>query len=423
MTAMLVFLYSLGLTLAAPFLLLRLVWRSRRNPHYRDSWWQRFGWVHVPSEYQQGIWLHAVSVGEFNAAIPLIEQILAKYPELPMTVTSTTPTGRARVQAVMGDRVLSLYLPYDIPLAINLFMRRLQPRLGILIETELWPNLLRACRARSLPLMLANARLSARSARGYRKIPGLMRAMLHSLTVIAAQGRADARRLIALGADPARVKITGSVKYDLEIPETLVQAGTALRAKLGVDRPIWLAASTHDQEEALILEAHRLVQQALPAALLILVPRHMERFNSVATLVQQTGFTLCRRTDPAPDVSRDVFLGDTMGELLLFYGACDVAFIGGSLIERGCHNMLEAAALGLPCLTGPHVFNFKEIHRDLTRAGALQTVTSPAALASIVIDWLRDPSQRQQVGQRGLNHMQANRGALQRHLSLVSNLV
>lgn len=415
-------LYSALLYLATPLVLTRLLLRSRHAPAYRRRWAERFALI--PPTSGHPIWIHAVSVGETIAAIPLIERLLQRHPGIPIVITTTTPTGSQRVRALLGERVLLYYAPYDLPDVVARFFRRMQPRLVIIMETEIWPNLLAAARCRGIPVVLANARLSARSAAGYRRIACLLRSALGAFHAIAAQSAADARRFRALGAPAARIQISGNMKFDLEISAARIAAGRKLRAELGRQRPVWIAASTHRGEEALVLEAQRGIRARLPQALLILVPRHPERFAAVAALCRLNGMETARRsTGECVRPTAQVYLADTMGELAQLYAAADVAFVGGSLVPAGGHNVLEPAALGIPVLVGPHVFNCAEIIARIETEEGLSRVADPASLAEAVIALLTDERRRHALGERARRQVEANKGAQQRLYELIQTLL
>lgn len=411
-------LYSFCFYLLLPLIVARLWWKGRRSPGYRARLAERFGLFAPPAP--GGIWVHAVSLGETIAALPLIQALKARYPGETITVTTTTPTGSERVRAALGDSVFHVYAPYDLPDSLARFLERVHPRMLIIMETELWPNTLRACRVRGLPVVLANARLSARSAQGYARFPSLTRSMLGDLSAVAAQHADDAGRFVALGLPAERATVTGSIKFDLNVPAALVEQARALRESLGVARPVWIAASTHRGEDELVLQAFAAVRLRFPETLLLLVPRHPERFGEVAALVERSGLKCVRRSEGrpcAPDTA--VFLGDSMGELLLFYAAADLAFVGGSLVPIGGHNVLEPAALRVPALTGPHYFNFAEITRSLLTAGGVREVAGAEALGEAVCDWLAEPAARARAGAAAYAVIEANRGALARLLELV----
>ncbi len=403
----------------APLVLLRLWLRGRRAPAYRQRWPERFGFV--PRIEGRPIWVHAVSVGEAQAAAPMIKALLRDHPDIPVVVTTTTPTGSERVKALFGDQVAHVYMPYDLPGAVKRFLQRVAPRMVLIMETEIWPNLFHFCSRDGVAIVIANARMSARSARGYRRLSALTARTLAQVNLIAAQERGDADRFIELGARSEQVVVTGSIKFDITLPASLREQGEVLRREiLGSERAVWIAASTHAGEDELILDAFAMIRERQPAALLVLVPRHPERFGPVAALCREHGFRVVQRSEGvACRAETEVFVGDTMGEMMLFYAASDVAFIGGSLVPVGGHNMLEAAALALPVVYGPHMFNFEAIQRMFLEVGASRQVDNVEDLADVVAAWLGDADQRCRVGQQGLNLVQGNRGALSRLLALI----
>lgn len=413
--------YTGLLYLALPLALLRLYWRGHREPAHRQRWRERLGLI--PSPPSGGLWVHAVSVGETRAALPLIRALLVRHPDRPLVVTTTTLTGSRQVREALGERVHHFYAPYDLPGAVARFLRRTRPRLAIIMETELWPNLLRQCAVAGIPVMIANARLSEHSARGYARIRRLTASMLRDITLIAAQAEADAERFRALGAP--RVRVTGNLKYDLTPPETLPEQGRQLRRELlGANRPVWIAASTHAGEDEQILEAFAQLRDRWPELLLFLVPRHPERFDGVAALCQQWGFSVVRRSEQrrcAPDTA--IFLGDSMGELLRFYAAADLAFVGGSLVPTGGHNVLEPALLGLPVLFGPHMFNFTEAGERLLEANAAWRIADAGKLAVAVDRLLADLELRQNAGRGGRAVVERHRGALAALLAQIETLL
>ena len=422
-------LYSLLLHLALPLLAARLAWRAWRAPAYARRIGERFA-LGLPAFKQGGIWVHAVSVGESIAAAPLIRALLARYPDLPITITCMTPTGSERIQTLFGGaefagRIQHCYLPYDLPWAASHFLQRVQPRLAVVMETELWPNHIQQCARRGIPVALANARLSERSARGYARFAKLTAPMLAQLSLIAVQTAAEAERFRKLGARDASVEVTGSIKFDLSIEPELRQRAADLRQQWQAgQRPVWIAASTHAGEDEIVLAAHRQLLEQWPEALLILVPRHPERFVSVFELCRQQGFAVRRRSTGEPVVAADqVLLGDTMGELLLLYALADAAFVGGSLVANGGHNLLEPAALGLPVLSGTHLFNFLEIAAKLRDAGALIEVTDARTLAEAVAALWREPVAAARMRAAGSEVMQANQGALARLLAGLGRLL
>jgi 3-deoxy-D-manno-octulosonic-acid transferase len=407
-----------------PLILLRMLWRSRRAPAYRQRLRERFGWYPADAGRQGRpiLWVHAVSVGETLAAVPVIEALLQRYPDYRVVVTTTTPTGSERVKALFADRVFHVYCPWDIPGAVRRFMREFDPELLLIMETELWPNLLHHAAKNGCYCLLANARMSERSARGYARVGKLTRQMLQQLNAVACQASADGQRLLDLGLPKDRLHVTGSIKFDLELKQELRQEAGKMREQFGADsRPVLVVASTHPGEEEQVLQAFGVVKKTHPEALLVLVPRHPERFNSVFRLCTQAGFSVARRSGQAPGMEHDILLGDTMGELLLMLATADVAVIGGSLIEHGGHNALEASAWGVPVVTGPHMFNFTEISELLCRAGAMIMLEKPADLAQCLTHLLSDQQRREAMGKAGLQVVEENRGARKRLLGLVES--
>lgn len=415
--------YILLSYLLVPFLLVHLYWRSLSAPAYRQRIGERFGSGPVPRR-RPSIWVHAVSVGEVQAAAPLVRALLKRHPGVPLVITTMTPTGSERVRLLFGETVVHSYVPYDLAAAVRRFFDRVQPSLAIIMETELWPNLYHECGQRQVPLVLASARISPRSLARYQRLMPLFRDTLANGIVIAAQTPADAGRFRALGANPAHTHVTGNIKFDFELPGDVVMAGRALRKLQAADRPVWVAASTHEGEEAVMLAAHALVRQQHPQAMLLLVPRHPERFSAVAALVGDCGLACVTRSSAAVAGPRDaVFLGDTMGELMTFYAAADVAFVGGSLAAIGGHNLLEPAALGIPVITGPHNENAADICALLVARGAASVVSDAAGVAAEVCRLFGDPAERQRRGAAGQAAIADNSGALERLLRLVDPLV
>lgn len=418
-------LYTCLLYLAGPFILLRLWRRGRRQPEYRQRIGERLGRVIRPSE-PIGVWVHAVSVGESIAALPLIEALIERHGERRVWVTTTTPTGSARVTELLGDRVLHSYAPYDWPGAVSRFLDRVRPQQIVVMETEIWPNLFRAAARRNIPLVIANARLSPHSFRGYSRLRRSIAGVLADCRMIAAQSEPDATRFTALGAP--HVQIMGNLKFDLRVPQAQIEAGHALRAELGTNRPVWVAASTHDGEEAAVLAAHEAVLTIFPDALLILVPRHPRRFDAVWQLIcdsdlagerRSHALALQNRGQNAGLGSTQVYLGDSMGEMFAYLAAADLAFVGGSLAPIGGHNVLEPAALGLPVLFGPHMHNFEAARSLLLECQAAVQVADAAALATEVAQFLGDPARCARLGDAGRAAVAGNRGALARLLAIM----
>jgi 3-deoxy-D-manno-octulosonic-acid transferase len=416
-------LYSLLIYCAVPFAFAGVLWRGLRDRGYWQGLGERFGGGRrlTASHAASTLWLHAVSLGEVSAAAPLVRALRARYPELAMVLTTATPTGRARARSLFGDTVDVRFLPYDTPGSVARFMDRIQPRLAVIMETELWPNLFRQCERRGVPLVLASARLSARSVARYRHLGGLARGIFSASSLIAAQTQVDAERFVAIGAPRERTCVAGNIKFDLEIGAGVIDAGRALRTFFGSTRPVWIAGSTHAGEELEVLGAHA----GLPAdALLLLVPRHPDRFEAVAQLLAQSGLKFVRRSGgAAPAGEVRVVLVDSVGELAALYAAADAAFVGGSLVPIGGHNLLEPAALGVPVLTGPFTANGKEIAQMLLTQGAALQVADARELAAALRRLLADPAERQRMGAIGRQIVESNRGSVARLLGLIEPLV
>jgi 3-deoxy-D-manno-octulosonic-acid transferase len=420
-------LYSLLIYCAAPFAFLMVLWRGLRDRSYRQALGERFGWGPPLSAAPSGapsLWLHAVSLGEMTAAAPLVRALLARYPQSPLVLTTATPTGRSRARDLFGDAVDVRFLPYDTPDAVARFLDRTRPRLGILMETELWPNLFRECERRGVQLVLASARLSAKSVARYKRFGSLFRGIFSASSLIAAQTLEDAERFIAIGAPSARTHVVGNIKFDMQLGAAVIARGGELRASLGGERPVWIAGSTHAGEEEQVLAAHQQLLLAQPHALLLLVPRHPDRFDAVAELLRRRDMRFTRRSSGVlPDGATRAVLVDTMGELAALYAAGDVAFVGGSLVPIGGHNLLEPAALGLPVLTGPSHSSSKDIARLLIQQGAALEVADAQALAAALERLLGDHTERQRMGAIGRRIVESNRGSVARLLELIEPLL
>lgn len=421
------FLYTLAALALLPWAVVHLLWRARRQPEYLRHWAERFGFFSATDgrgPARPTIWLHAVSVGETRAAQPLVAALRERYPDHRILFTHMTPTGRATSEALFGDSVERIYLPYDTPWAMRGFLRHYRPQFGLIMETELWPNLIAACRRERVPLRLVNARFSERSAQRYASFPALARQALQGLAAIGAQSAKDAARLAALGA--RHVTVTGNMKFDIEAPPAQLELGREFRAHCG-NRPVWLAASTREGEEALILAAWKKAIRngsrklgADATALLVIVPRHPQRFDEVARLVAEHGFGLQRRSENAPiEATTGVLLGDSMGEMFAFYAAADVAFIGGSLLDFGSQNLIEAAACGTPILIGPSTRNFAEAAREALACGAALAIRDADDMAVQVAALLADAERRQRMGAAGRAFAERHRGATARTLDLI----
>jgi 3-deoxy-D-manno-octulosonic-acid transferase len=417
------YLYTFVMYLATPLIVLRLLIRGARYGNYHRRWPERFGLFQKP-EFSGSLWVHAVSVGEVNAAEPLIKALQVAYPHAPLVVTTVTPTGSERVRQLFGDAVFHVYLPYDLPFAVQRFLHRVKPRMAIIVETEIWPNLYFACRRSGIPLMIVNARLSERSLRGYRPARGLVRAALRCVSQISAQSRTDAARYRMLGAPADKVVVSGNLKFDMPVPEGAQEHGEAMRLQWGALRPVWMAASTHEGEELAVLEAHLEVLTRLPDALLLLAPRHPDRFRLVEHLVRNLGFSAgTRSADGVPVTGQQVFVIDAMGELMPFFAASDLAFVGGSLVPIGGHNVLEPAALSRPVLVGPHTFNFDDITQILIREGGARRVARSEELGAAVLQLLRDPAALETMGRCAREVFDSQRGAVPRVMGLIDGLL
>ncbi len=418
-------LYQLLLLVAYPLVRVRILWRARREPEYGQRVGERFG--KVPAGIPVGaVWFHTVSAGETIAAAPLISTLVARYPDAPFLVTTMTPTGsqqvRERLQVASERPVAHCYAPYDFPWAVERFFNRVQPRLLVLMETELWPNLIARATRLGVPVLLVNARLSERSAAGYRRLGGLVRTMLARLTLLACQYPDHAERFRALGAPPERIRILGSVKFDVALPDDADVRVAALRARWDLgDAPVWIAGSTHPGEEAAVLAAHAELRNRVPGARLILVPRHPSRCGEVAALCRERGFRVARQSEPEPgDPRADVILGDVMGQLLYLYGLSQAAFLGGSLVPVGGHNPIEPALWGQPLLMGPETFNFPDVVARFVEAGCLVTVQDAGGLAASLAALLSDPEARASAATAARQVVMANRGAGERLLTLLA---
>jgi 3-deoxy-D-manno-octulosonic-acid transferase len=413
--------YSVVFYLLIPLIIARLLYRAIKAPAYRLRWAERFGFVAATNSSQETIWLHAVSVGETLAAVPLVKALQEKYPDYRLTVTCMTPTGSERVKAAFGDSVDHCYAPYDMPDSVARFLNRVQPKIVIIMETELWPNTIAACHKRRIPVLLANGRLSEKSATAYRRIQSLVRPMLAQLSAVAAQHSDDGARFTDLGLADSALTVTGNIKFDLSLDRAIKDKAQQLLTEWrGTNqRPILLVASTHGGEDEIILEAFAQIKAQIENLLLVLVPRHPERFNQVAELCTATGFNLARRSSADTVEGADILLGDTMGELMSFFGACDIAFVGGSLVPTGGHNIIEPAAWGAPVLTGPHLFNFSEASQLLLVGGAMQICDSADQLAEQVVELLNDQQRRAEMGSSARLIAEANRGALDKLIALI----
>jgi len=419
--------YSLLTYLLRPAALALVLWRGLGNRGYWQGLSERFGWGARPvgrSAAAECLWVHAVSLGEVSAAAPLVRALRARHAELPLLLTTATPTGRARAQALFGDSVTVQFLPYDTPGSMRRFLERSRPRLAVIMETELWPNLYHQCRRLEVPIVLANARLSPKSVARYLRFGPLFRDVFAGETFVAAQSAPDAERFMAIGAPPARTRVVGNLKFDIAVDADLKTRGRALRVACWDARPVWIAGSTHAGEEDMVLDAHAALEAALPGALLLLVPRHPQRFAAVAELLNRRGLKFERRSSGNPvRPDAQVLLVDTVGELTTLYAAVDLAFVGGSLVPVGGHNLLEPAALGVPVITGPHQSNARQVAELLLREDALVEVADSGELGRQLAALFADPTRRLGLAARAEHVVAMNRGSLGRLLELSESLL
>ena len=421
------FLYSLLISLLSPLFVLRLLVKSVNEPGYRRQWWRRFA-LGMPSRVRSGdglIWVHAVSVGELLAVAPLVERMLQEWPDKAVLITNTTPTGSEQTQKLFGGRVEHTWFPFDTPLVTGAFLRHWSPQLVVMVETEIWPNIMASAREQGIPVALVNARLSARSARGYARLGEFTRQTLKGFSLIAAQSKSDDRRFRRIGADPDAMQVVGSIKFDIDLAARRGQL-EVIKSELGSDiksRPLWAAASTHPGEEQLVIDAYQALRQRGIATRLLLAPRHPNRTGDIIKLLEKAGLSYQRRSERvAINVDTDVLIIDTLGELSAFLGLADAAFIGGSLVPRGGHNPIEAAAWGCAVITGPHVINFATIVRDMERGGAIRVVVDQGELADRLASvWEGD---KQDSGaKRAQTFIETRRGATRRQLDLLKALL
>lgn len=418
-----IYLYRAVLYLLLPVVIFKLFMRACRNSEYFNRVYQRFGWkLGISPEFRNGIWIHAVSVGETNAASPLVKYLQKAFPHKPLVITTMTPTGKDRVERAFGESVRHCYLPYDYPGAVNRFLNAVKPEMAMIMETEIWPNYIELCHSRKIPLIYINVRMSARSFKGYKRFGSLFSRVLGKVDQFAVQSRPDAERLVQLGAKPESVHVTGSIKFEIDMPASIFEASQSVRRNLGRDRPVWVAGSTHEGEESQVLDAFLSARKQCPGLLLVLVPRHPERFNTVYRLCTRFGCNTALRTQIQGELPEDidVYMVDTMGELALFIAASDMTYIGGSLVATGGHNVLEACGAGVTVLFGPHMFNFQEISNlVLDREAGIQVMNSEE-LAEVVVKLVMDPVLRDQYGVNGKAFVEENKGALEKIILLIN---
>ena len=412
--------YTIAIYFLIPFILLRLLLVSFKYPSYRKKWYERFGFISWKESSKSIIWIHAVSIGEVNATRPIVNLLLKKYPHYQIIITTVTPTGAKTVVQQYKSTVFHFYLPYDIPYCVKKFIRTINPCILITMETEIWPNLYQTCHQSEIPILIVNARLSQKSMSGYQLFSGLIANTLKLVDKVAAQTQADADRFITLGVSNKDISVVGNLKFDIDIPQSIKEEAEPLRHDFSVSRPIWMAASTHDGEEEIILNAHKSILSTHPDAILILAPRHPDRADKIFTMCKKMGLHTTRRTEQESfSDQHNVFLLDTLGELQLYYAASEIAFVGGSLVNTGGQNMLEPAALNLPLITGPYTYNFLEVRNLLLESEALIVVSNSLGLSEKVIELIGDANLRHSMGERARAVVLANRGSSERVITMI----
>jgi len=421
-----IYFYRLLINLVIPFVLISLVFRGFKNPAYWQRWKERFGFV--PEDVKRvgefDLWLHAVSVGEARAASPLINRLLTEQPDIKILITTTTPTGSAMVKMMLQDKVSHCYLPYDLNWAMKRFVNSVNPETVLVMETEIWPNLISTVKKYGAALVYTNVRLSERSYQGYAKVQKFTKQMLEQIDHFAVQGKTDRKHLELLGVEAKKISETGSIKFDVYVPPSLRESAEVMRRQLGQDRLVWIAGSTREGEEGKVIAAYKQLKKEFPSLLLMLVPRHPERFDYIARKIQRRGLKGVRRTEGLAEIPADVdvYLGDTMGELSLMYACSDVAFVGGSLVPLGGQNILEPCALGVPVVFGQHMFNFPDISRWTIKEQAGKMVKGTDELVAVVSELLSNPSLRDEMGSNGLKFIESHRGALEKNYILIDSL-
>ncbi len=414
------FFYSAIFYLIIPFVLFRLYWRGRKTPEHRRRWYERFAFYR--QTYPQGvIWFHAVSVGEVEALFPLVKAIQNQHPDNPILITTMTPTGSARVKAVLGESVVHVYVPYDLPDAVQRFMQCFKPKLAVMIETEIWPNLFVYCGKHHIPLYIVNARIAARSVANYQKLSAFIHPALAQVSLIATQTEQDAEHFIAIGSIKDKVKNLGNIKFDVEIAQETIEEGLRLKADLFYGRFVWLVASTHKDEEAIFLELYQTIKTKIPELLLVIVPRHQQRFAEVTRLCTQQFNTVVRTNHAKPNAQTDVYLVDTIGELKMFYATADIAFVAGSMVSAGGHNILEAAAVGVPVLFGPYMTNFKAIADGVLKQQAAIQCQTKEDVVQAVLNLYQQPDYQAKLIAKGKAFIRDNQGTVLRICQLLES--
>jgi 3-deoxy-D-manno-octulosonic-acid transferase len=416
-------LYTSLFYLLIPFILLRLYWRGFKSPEYRQRWTERLAF-YQQKNLRDVIWIHAVSVGEAEAVFPLVKRLQAIYPSCNFLVTTTTPTGSARVKAVLGTAVSHVYLPYDLPPVVKRFLAVFKPKIAIIMEKEIWPNLYAQCVENNIPLMVINARLSANSAKGYKKIPALIRPALANVVWVLTQTEEDKQRFIDIGAGQDNVAVSGNLKFDLTVSPGFIQQAHKIKADSFAGRFVWIIASTHEHEERIFLEIFPQLKKQIPELLLVIVPRHPERFTLVKQLAESLQFQTCMRSTGQPCAAEtEVYIADTMGELKLLYGAADVSFVGGSMVPVGGHNTLEPAVMGVPVVFGPHMINFKEIANNMLATGAAIQCHSKEEIINTMVQVHADGEYRASLVSNANAFVGKNQGATEKTIEIIQGLL
>ena len=418
--------YTILLYFLTPLVVLRMFWRARKNPQYSDRWHERFGFVPEIDASQEVVWIHSVSVGETLAAVPLIKKLKKLYPDKLLVITTTTLTGSERVQSIFSSGIYHVYAPYDLPDTVNRFLRRVHPSLVIIMETELWPNLVNYCHDADIPMIIANARMSEKSSRGYQRFSRLTKNMLEKINYVVAQHVDDGKNFLKLGLSETQLMIAGNIKFDVALNSELSSESSRLKLDWSSqnNRRIFLAASTHRGEDEIVLDAYKKIRKNYPEILLVMVPRHPERFSEVAQLCLEHGLSIVKRSDGVrPEIRDQVLLGDTMGELMLFYGACDVSFVGGSLVPSGGHSLIEPAIWGTPLISGPSLYNFSEVSRLLEDAQGMRICQDSSSMAKIVQELLGDTLEAERMGAAAKSVAEGNRGALNKLMKIIDGQI
>lgn len=417
------YLYNFLFYIALPFILLRLWWRGRKLPAYRQRISERLGFCQLTTTTPV-IWVHAVSLGEAKIAVSLMQHLKIQFPNYIFVITSMTVTGSEYIQKYTSSQIFHFFVPYDLPNTIKRFLKRISPRILILMETEIWPNMIHYCAQKKIPVVIANARLSESSTRGYQHVKFFVQPLLQQITHILAQTQTDADHFIQIGCETNKVSVAGNIKFAITPPTHIKAEAKQLRQQWGEQRPVLIAASTHPGEEEILLTAFKNIKQEIPELLLLLVPRHPERFQPAINLCKKLGYKVAQRTDKSVTLENiDIYLGDSIGELWLFYAASDLAFVGGSLAPHGGHNLLEPAVLHLPIITGPHLFHFTAIAELLTQAKALTIAQDSDELTKVSINFLQNKLLQKEYGERAYEVVQKNQGAMEKHVNYIKQLL